>query len=113
MAQDLRSDRNAEVLEEHAAIGIYEGPLVPLAGPEGMVHVHPSRIISATGAVESHPVFPGNNLPGVWLGRGAARRCGIHRTPMGSRAVIRAKNGEGHRHMETQRAAGMEVAALV
>lgn len=112
-AEELIANRNAEVLEDHTAIGVYEGPLVPLAGETETVHVHPSRVIVATGAVESHALFPGNDLPGVWLGRGAARMCSAHRTPIGSRAVVVARNAEGLQHAETISESGVEIAALV
>jgi sarcosine oxidase subunit alpha len=102
-----------ELLERHAAIGIYDGPLVPLVGPEGLVEVHPSRIVVATGATEAHPVFPGNDLPGVWLGRGAARMAGRHRVRVGERAVVVVATEEGLQHLETIAASGTHIEAAV
>jgi sarcosine oxidase subunit alpha len=64
-----------EILERHAAIGVYEGPSVPLVGDE-LVEIDAERVVVATGAVEAHAVFRGNDLPGVWLGRAAARLAG-------------------------------------
>ncbi len=61
-----------DVLARHAAIGAYEGPMVSLASADGLVQVHPQRVVVATGGTEVHPVFPGNDLPGVMLGRAAA-----------------------------------------
>ena len=52
-----------EVLPHHAAIGVYDGPMVALASDDELVEVHPTRIVVATGATEAHPVFPGNDLP--------------------------------------------------
>src|SRR4029077_14039294 len=86
-AAELRSLAGVELLEQHVAIGIYEGPTVPLVGPAELVEVEPGRVIVATGAVESHGVFPGNDLPGVWLGRGAARMAGVHGVAPGRWAV--------------------------
>src|SRR5439155_24672192 len=70
---DLREQTSVWIRERHTAIGIYDAPLVPVIGDEALLQVHPGRIVVATGAVETHAVFAGNDLPGVWLGRGAAR----------------------------------------
>jgi sarcosine oxidase, subunit alpha len=61
----------AEILERHTAAGVYEGPFVPVVGQNETLHVEAHRVIAATGAVEAHAVFPGNDLPGVFLARGA------------------------------------------
>jgi sarcosine oxidase, subunit alpha len=62
-----------EILERHTAVGVYEGPFVPVVGPDETLHVEAGRVIAATGAIEAHAVFPGNDLPGVFLARGAER----------------------------------------
>ncbi|MDP9298817.1 MAG: 2Fe-2S iron-sulfur cluster-binding protein [Actinomycetota bacterium] len=114
LADRLRAAPGATILERHPALGIYEGPLVPLVGPDGLVRVQPRRIVVATGAVESHGVFPGNDLPGVWLGRGAARMAGVHGLLPGHRIVVAAETREGLEHIGTLRQAGGRVlAALV
>jgi sarcosine oxidase subunit alpha len=74
---ELRAMPEVTVLEGHAAIGVYEGIEVPLVSNDELVRVHPRRVVVATGATEIHPVFPGNDLPGIWLGRGAARIAGV------------------------------------
>lgn len=100
------------VLERTPAIGIYEGPLAVLNEPSHLHLVHPQRIVVATGAVEEHGVFPGNDLPGVWLGRGAARLAGVHGVPPGRRVVVVGRGGEAEHHAETLRAAGAEVSLV-
>ena len=90
-------DAGVRVLEEHAAIGVYEGPSAALLGPEGLVEVEAERVIVATGALEAHGVFPGNDLPGVWLGRGAARMAATQGVRVGERAVVVANTSEGDR----------------
>jgi sarcosine oxidase, subunit alpha len=102
-----------EILEGHTAVGIYEGPLVPLVGETELVQVRPARVVVATGAVETHAVFPGNDLPGVWLGRGAARMAGAHGVAPGSRAVVVAASPEGLEHLATLESAGVAIAAVV
>ena len=96
----------AEILEEHAAIGIYEGPAAALLGPDELVEVEAEHVIVATGALEAHGVFPGNDLPGVWLGRGAARMAATHGVPIGERVVVVANTEEGAHLSEALRATG-------
>jgi sarcosine oxidase subunit alpha len=112
LSAQARSTPAITLLEQTPAIGIYEGPLVVLNG-ESFVHlVHPDEVIVATGAVEEHGVFPGNDLPGVWLGRGAARLAGVHRVLPGKRVVLAGGSQEAAEHAETLRAAGAEVTVI-
>src|SRR4051812_9102997 len=99
----------AELLEGHTAIGIYEGPSAALLGPDELVEVEAEHVIVATGAIEAHGVFPGNDLPGVWLGRGAARMAAIHNVPIGTRAVVVANTGDGAELADALRTAGTDV----
>jgi sarcosine oxidase, subunit alpha len=100
-----------ELLERHGAIGVYEGPSVPLAGPDELVEVEAARVVVATGAIEAHGVFPGNDLPGVWLGRGAARLAAAGVAP-GERAVVVANTDEGELISEALRSAGTHVTVV-
>jgi sarcosine oxidase subunit alpha len=101
-----------EVLPRHAAIGVYEGPMVALAAPDGIVQVHPRRIVAATGGSEVHPVFPGNDLPGVMLGRAAAGLA-ERGVAAGRRAVMVAGHDEGIEHLAALRSAGVRIVAAV
>jgi sarcosine oxidase, subunit alpha len=101
-----------EILPRHAAIGIYEGPLVPLASEEELVRASPRRVVVATGATEVHPVFPGNDLPGVMLGRCAsdlATRGAMRR----DRVVMAIAHEEGLEHLTAMLDAGVRVVAVV
>jgi len=101
-----------EILPRHAAVGIYEGPLVPLASEDGLVQAHPRRIVVATGATEVLPVFPGNDLPGVMLGRCAAdlaERGAMWR----DRVVMAIGHEEGLEHLNAVLDAGVRVVAVV
>ena len=93
------------IVERAAAIGIYEGPLVPVNGEDFLHLVHPGRIVVATGAVERHGVFPGSDLPGVWLSRGAARLAGAHGLALGRRVVFAGEAGET---LEALRSTGID-----
>ncbi|HYY07352.1 MAG TPA: 2Fe-2S iron-sulfur cluster-binding protein, partial [Actinomycetota bacterium] len=104
--------RDVMVLERHVAVGVYEGPLVPLASEDELVRVHPRRIVVATGATEVHPVFPGNDLPGVMLGRcavGLARQGAMRR----DRVVVAIAHEEGLEHLRAIMDAGVRVVAVI
>ncbi len=108
---EVRALDGVNVVEDHVALGVYEGLHVPLAGDGELVHVHPSRVIVATGAVEEHGVFPGNDLPGVMLGRAAAALAGVHGVRPGERAVVVVRTEEGLQHLRSLLDGGVEVAA--
>lgn len=109
---EVRAMSEVTVLERHTAVGIYEGLEVPLVAHDELVRVHPERVVVATGATEIHPIFPGNDLPGVWLGRGAARMAGVHGVRPGDVAVVVAGTEEGLVHLETLRAAGVRITSV-
>ena len=112
LAAQVRTSPAITLLEETPAIGIYEGPLVVLNGQSFLHLAHPQAVIVATGAAEEHGVFPGNDLPGVWLGRGAARLAGDHGILPGRRVALAGRTHETARHAETLRAAGADVTLL-
>ncbi len=112
LASEARA-AGATILERHTAVGLYAGPFVPVVGPDEVLHVEAARVIAATGAVEIHGVFPGNDLPGVFLARGAARLAGVHGVAPGRRAVVVTSTEEGAAAAEILRAAGTEVAEVV
>jgi sarcosine oxidase subunit alpha len=109
---EVRGFPQVTILERHAAVGVYEGLEVPLAADDELVRVHPGRVVVATGASEIHPVFPGNDLPGVWLGRGAARMAGVHGVRPGDVAVMVAATEEGLEHLSTLTASGVRIVAV-
>jgi sarcosine oxidase subunit alpha len=112
LATEARQTDGITILERTPAVGIYEGPLAVL-NERSLLHlVHPHRIVVATGAVEEHGVFPGNDLVGVWLGRGAARLAGVHGVAPGHRVVLVGRSAEAEHHAVTLRAAGAEVTLL-
>jgi sarcosine oxidase subunit alpha len=109
---EVRSLGSVTVMEGFTGLGIYEGLHVPLAGDGELVHVHPARVVVATGAVEQHGVFPGNDLPGVMLGRAAAALAGIHGVRPGERAVAVVRTEEGIDHLQALIDAGVAIAAV-
>ena len=113
LEQRVRATPAIEILERHAALGLFDGPTVPLAASAELVQVRADRVVVATGATESHQLFPGNDLPGVWLGRAASAMAVLHGVPVGRRVVVVASTTEGLEHLRALVAAGARVVAAL
>jgi glycine cleavage system aminomethyltransferase T/thioredoxin reductase len=108
-----RATAAIEILERHAALGLFDGPTVPLTTTDELVQVRADRVVVATGATETHQLFPGNDLPGVWLGRAASAMASLHGVPPGRRVVVVASTNEGVEHLRALVAAGARVVAAL
>jgi sarcosine oxidase subunit alpha len=113
LEQRVRATPAIEILERHAALGLFDGPMVSLAASAELVQVRADRVVVATGATESHQLFPGNDLPGVWLGRAASAMAALHGVPVGRRVVVVASTTEGLEHLRALVAAGARVVAAL
>ncbi len=113
LLQAVRAQSRVTIVERTPVTGVYEGPLVTAAAAKVLHMVHPGRIVVATGAAERHAVFPGSDLPGVWLGRGAARMAGVHGVRPGKQAVVVLGTEESLAHVETLRKAGVGIKLAV
>ena len=75
-AAQAAEDRGLTVVVFDAAagtdvIGIYSGPLVVAAAPDGMVHAHCQEVVVATGAAEIQPVVEGSEKIGTYTAKAA------------------------------------------
>lgn len=113
LTSELRGMPNVTLLERAMVVGVYEGPLVPVAGTDFLHLVLPRRVVVATGAAERHAVFPGSDLPGVWLGRGAVRMVVRHRLSIGRRVVFAGTTEESVAQLTALHEAGVPVAAAL
>lgn len=109
----LRERQGVCVLANAVAVGVYDGRFVPINAPDRLHLVWPERVVIATGAVERHEVFRNNDLPGVWLGRGAARLAAAHGLRPGDRAVIAGSTRETLEHAEVLARVGVDIRAIV
>jgi sarcosine oxidase subunit alpha len=113
LAVEVRAMPGVTLLDRHTAVGVYEGPLVPLVGPGGVVRAHAGRVVVATGAIEAHPVFPGNDVPGVFLSRGAARLASLHGVAPGRAVVAAVETADGLEQLAAIVASGTRPVAIV
>ena len=102
-----------EIASGTAAIGIYEGPMVVGRAPNQMVHIHPQAIVIAAGGMETHRVFARNDLPGIFMGRGAAQLAGVYGVKPGDRAVVWVEQPEALEHARTLERCGVLIEAVV
>jgi glycine cleavage system aminomethyltransferase T len=71
-----RAGKSVLVLDAGAGdevVAIYAGPLIVVRTKTGMLNVHASEIVVATGAAEIHPVCSGSGLRGLLTPRAAER----------------------------------------
>jgi sarcosine oxidase subunit alpha len=113
LVEDVEKRPAIELLTQATALAIHEGPLVTVRRRHELVLAHPARIIVATGAVEAHAAVRGNDLPGVWLARGAARLAGRHRLPIGRRFVFVGATEEAVEHLRTLEVSGARAVAVL
>jgi sarcosine oxidase subunit alpha len=112
LASQVAATNAITLLERTPAVGVYEGPLVVLNEPSLLHLAYPELVIVATGAVDQHGVFPGNDLPGVWLARGAARLAGVHGIAPAQQVVVVGHTRETADHVKALEAAGCEVTTI-
>src|SRR5690606_31046842 len=116
---------NVQILPRTTAFGYYTQNFVTLAERltdhladpdpalprERMWEVRARKVILATGAIERHMVFPGNDRPGVMLasaGRSYLNHFGV---AVGRRVGIYAANDSAYQAAIDLKRAGIEVAA--
>ena len=55
------------------AIGVYGGPTLVVRTPPGMMTIHATQVVVATGASQEQPVCPGSDLAGIYTSRAAEK----------------------------------------
>ena len=123
----LAAMANVRVLTRTTAFGYYAQNMVGLAERVGdhlaapapgtprerLWRVRAGRVVIATGAIERHLVFPGNDRPGVMLASAARTYLNHHGVAVGRAvAVHTASNAAYHAALDLHRA-GVKVAAIV
>jgi sarcosine oxidase subunit alpha len=101
------------VLLETTAFGLYEGNLVAAFQRDRLLKIRARQIIVCTGGRQRPFLFPNNDLPGIFLGRGVLRLARLYGIRAGRRAVIATDNDEGHHLAKELAALGIEVLAIV
>jgi sarcosine oxidase subunit alpha len=109
----LRVDPAVEVLAPAAALGIYEGGLVPVAAGDVLYRFRAEHIVVATGSLDQPLLFPNNDVVGVMLPSAIRRLVREWALKPGERAVVVAADDRGLAAVSDLAAAGVEVARVL
>ncbi len=117
----LQARKNVTWLQNTTATGYYDHNMViavehePAESwlKERLWHIRAKKVVIATGAVERPLIFPGNDRPGVMLADAAARYIRRFAAVPGKRAVIYTNNSTTYAHLETFKAAGIEIQGIL
>ncbi len=118
---ELQVRENVTWLQSTTATGYYDHNMViavehePAESwlKERLWHIRAKKVVIATGAVERPLIFPGNDRPGVMLADAAARYVRRFAAVPGKRAVIYTNNSTPYAHLETFKAAGIEIQGIL
>ncbi|MEV0967512.1 2Fe-2S iron-sulfur cluster-binding protein [Microtetraspora glauca] len=102
-----------EVLAGSTALGWYEGGVLPVHTPAGVLTLRPERLLVATGDYDQPLLFPGNDRPGVMLAGAVQRLINVDHVRPGHRAVVVTADPHGYAVAAQLRAVGVEIVALV
>ena len=126
-AASLAAMPNVRLLTRTTAFGYYAQNMVALAervtdhlaAPdpalprERLWQIRAKRVVLATGAIERHMVFAGNDRPGVMLASAARTYLNHYGAAVGRTVGVFAANDSGYRAALDLRQAGVGVAAIV
>jgi len=101
-----------EVRTSTVAIAMY-GSTVTALSPEAQLQIEARAVVAATGARESLPLVPGNDVPGVLGARTVEWLIRRHGVVPGERAVIAGSDAAGARAATALGAAGSRVTARI
>jgi sarcosine oxidase subunit alpha len=113
LLQGLQSQSRARLLSAATVFGLYEGNLLGAFQGQRLLKVRARQIVVCTGGRQKPFVFHNNDLPGIFLGRGALRLARLHGVTAGRRAVVLTDNDDGERLAKEMASLGVEIAAVV
>lgn len=105
-------DLGVDVFAPAAAVGIYEGNLVPVQHGSLLIRFRAEHVVAATGVTEQPLVFPGNDLVGVMFPSAVRRLVNFWSCKPGDRAVILTVDDRGLAAAEDLRRAGVHIAEI-
>ena len=112
LAADAEGLPNLEVISGATVFGLYEGNLLGVAQDSRLIKLRGKRIIIATGSQEVPLVFPGNDLPGVFLSTGIRRLIHLYGLRPGKKALVITNNDSGYAVASDLSGVGVEVVAV-
>jgi sarcosine oxidase subunit alpha len=113
LLQGLHAQPRARLLGGTTVFGLYEGNLLGAFRGSRLLKVRARQVVVCTGGRQKPFVFHNNDLPGIFLGRGALRLARLYGIAAGRRAVVLTDNDDGERLAKELASLGVEIAAVV
>ncbi len=112
LAARIAENERIRVLSDSTAFGLYEGNLLGVRTPDGIVHLRARHVIAAPGAQEAPLTFERNDLAGVMLTTAAQRLINLYGVKPGNTALVATTNDEAYYAVLDMLDAGMRIAAV-
>ncbi len=109
----VRECPRIRILCDTTAFGLYEGNLLGAFCGNRLLKIRAKHVVVCTGAREQPFLFHNNDLPGIFLGRGALRLARHYGVMPGRQAVVLTATDHGYWLAELLLALGINVAAIV
>ena len=113
LAQQVQEMSSIRVLSGATAFGLYPGNLLGVSQGKCLYKVRSRGIIVATGCREVPHLFPGNDLPGVYLGEALRRLMHLYGVVPAGRALVVASDQRGYRLAGELAQAGVQVVGII
>ena len=112
LASRIAEHDRIDVLSDSTVFGHYEGNLLGVRTPAGIVHLRGRHVVVATGAQEVPLTFERNDLSGVMLSTGVRRLINLYGVRPGNSALVVTTNDEAYYVALDMLEAGMRIVAL-
>ena len=112
LATRVAEHERIDVLSDATVFGHYEGNLLGVRTPHGIVHLRARHVVVATGAQEVPLTFERNDLSGVMLSTGVRRLINLYGVKPGNTALVVTTNDEAYYAALDMLDAGMRIVAV-
>ena len=113
LAEQVREMGSIKVLSGASAFGLYPGNLLGVSQGKRLYKIRSRGIVVATGCREVPQMFPGNDLPGVYMGEAVRRLMHLYGVVPAGRALVVANDRRGYQLAGEMAQAGVRVVGIV
>lgn len=113
LAGEVHGTSNIKLLSGASAFGLYPGNLLGVSKGKRLYKIRSKEIIVATGCREVPQMFPGNDLPGVYMGEAVRRLMHLYGVAPSGRALVVASDKRGYQLASELAQAGVQVVGIV
>ena len=113
LAEEIQGIANIKALSGASAFGLYPGNLLGISQGKRLIKLRSKNIIIAAGCREVPLVFPGNDLPGVFLGGALQRLVHLYGIRPGRRALVVTGDDRGYRIASELHRADVKVVGII